>query len=352
MAERFDEYANKEEVDYLTTTIRDVAKLSGVSVATVSRVINKTGYVSTETELKVKEVMERLNYEPNQLARGLTAKKTKTIALIVPDIINPFFPVLSRGVEDVTKIHGFTLILCNSDDSGIKERSYIDVLRKKYVDGIIIASNNLGSKEIVDLKQCNIPLVVLDRAQDIETNCVIRVDNFGGAIEAVQHLLDVGCRKIAHVYGPLEYSTARERLAGYEEVVKKQPWYTPTLLVPGDFTIDGGKKATEELLKKHPDVDGIFSGNDLMAVGVLKQLHNLKINIPEQIAVCGFDGINLTEITQPELTTVAQPIYEAGKIAAENLIARINNTKNGNEVINLPVSLILRDSTRKKVKEK
>ncbi|MEH7522131.1 LacI family DNA-binding transcriptional regulator [Bacillus sp. JJ1503] len=336
----------------MTTTIRDVAKLSGVSVATVSRVINKNGYVSAETEAKVQEVMKRLDYEPNQLARGLTAKKTKTIALIVPDILNPFFPVLSRGVEDVTKLHGFTLILCNSDDSGIKEKSYIDILRKKYVDGMIIASNNLGLKEIKDLEQSNIPLVVLDRAQDIETNCVIRVDNYGGAMQAVQHLLDVGCKKIAHIYGPLEYSTARERLAGYEEVVKKLPWFTPTLLVPGDFTIDGGKKATVELLKIHPDVDGIFSGNDLMSIGVLKQLHNLNIKVPDQIAVCGFDGINLTEITQPELTTVAQPIYEAGKLAAENLIARINNTKKGNEVINLPVSLIVRDSTRKKVQEK
>ncbi|MBU8880431.1 LacI family transcriptional regulator [Bacillus sp. FJAT-29790] len=333
----------------MNVTIKDVAKLAGVSVATVSRVINNKGYVSAETVHKVKDVMKRLKYEPNQVARGLTAKKTKTIALIVPDILNPFFPVLARGVEDVATLHGFTLILCNSDESGIKEKSYIDVLRKKYVDGIIFASNNLSLEDIEGLEKANIPLVVLDRAPNMETNCVIRVDNYSGAIQAVQHLIDVGCKKIAHIYGPLEYNTARERLAGYEDIVKNSPWFTPTLMVPGDFTIDGGKKATEELLRNHPDIDGIFSGNDMMAVGVLKQLHSKNIQVPDQIAVCGFDGINLTEITQPELTTVVQPIYQAGKLAAEKLITRINKQLIENEIINLEVSLVVRDSTRRKV---
>lgn len=332
----------------LGVTIRDVAKLAGVSVATVSRVINQKGYVSQETDVKVKEIMRKLRFEPNQVARGLTAKKTRTIALIVPDILNPFFPALARGVEDIANLHGYTLILCNSDGSGVKEKSYIEILRKKYVDGIIFASNHLTVEDADSLEESKIPLVILDRAPDMETNCIIRVDDYQGAVTAVEHLLDVGCRKIAHIYGPQEFKTARERLAGYENVAKKYPWFSPTLMVPGHFSIDGGRKATIELLTNHPDVDGIFAGNDLMGVGILKQLRKDNIAVPDHIALCGFDGIHLTEITEPELTTIAQPIYQMGELAAEKLIERINYSLPEKEVISLETSLIIRDSTKRK----
>ncbi|MCK9909506.1 substrate-binding domain-containing protein, partial [Microbacteriaceae bacterium K1510] len=140
---------------------------------------------------------------------------------------------------------------------------------------------------------------------------------------AVTHLLQAGCKKIAHIYGPQEYNTAKERLAGYEEVVQQHAWYTPSLLVPGDFRIDSGLRAVQELLAKHPDIDGIFAGNDLMAIGAIKGLHRMGIKVPEDVAVCGFDGIALTEITEPELTTIAQPIYEMGALAARVLIQKI-----------------------------
>lgn len=331
----------------MAATIRDVAKLAGVSVATVSRVMNQKGYVNSETEQKVKKAMKQLQFEPNEMARGLAGKRTRTIALILPDISNPFFPGLARGVEDVAQQNGFTVILCNSDDMGVKERSYIEMLKKKYIDGIIFATNNLFQEDIERMEEAQIPFVVLDRAPITGAGCVIRVNNFGGAKLAVQHLLDIGCQKIAHVYGPQELITARERLAGYEEVAKTHAWYTPSLLIPGDFTIDGGIKAVAELLSKHPDVDGIFAGNDLMAVGVLKGLHRMGISVPDQVAVCGFDGVNLTEITQPELSTIAQPIYQIGELAANRLIERIQLSSNQHENIELDVSLIVRESTKK-----
>ncbi|GED72963.1 LacI family transcriptional regulator [Brevibacillus reuszeri] len=333
----------------MKATIRDVAKLAGVSVATVSRVMNQKGYVNSETEQKVNKAMQQLKFEPNQMARGLAGKRTKTIALILPDISNPFFPGLARGVEDIAQNNGYTVILCNSDDMGVKERSYIEVLKKKYIDGIIFATNNLVREDLERMEEAQIPFVMLDRAPNMESGCVIKVDNFGGAKAAVEHLLNVGCKKIAHVYGPQELTTAKERLAGYEEVAKQQSWYTPTLMIPGDFTIDGGIKAVEALLGKHPDLDGIFAGNDQMAVGVLKGLKRRGISVPGQVAVCGFDGVNLTEITEPELSTIAQPIYQIGELAANKLIERINLSSTHYETVELGVSLIVRESTRKSV---
>ena len=328
-------------------TIKDVAKLAGVSVATVSRVMNKSGYVNKETEQKVAKAIEDLHYEPNSVARGLAGKKTGTIALILPDITNPFFPEMARAVEDVASRHGFTVILCNSDDVGQKEKSYIEVLKRKYVDGIIFASNTLGPEDIEQMKRNKMPLVVLDRAPANEACSVIRSQNRAGAKLAVEHLLEIGCHKIAHIYGPQELVTARHRLLGYEETVRELSWYSPSLMVPGGFKIEGGVQAVEALLARHPDIDGIFAGNDLMAIGALKKLHKLGIKVPQDIAICGFDGIAITEVTEPELTTVAQPIYEMGRLAAETLIRQVETGLAESKVYELEVALMKRASTKK-----
>lgn len=328
-------------------TIRDVAKLAGVSVATVSRVLNKNGYVNKETEQKVTTAIEQLRYEPNAVARGLAGKRTGTIALILPDISNPFFPEMARGVEDVAHKHGYTVILCNSDDQGVKERTYIEILKKKYIDGIIFASNTLEEADMAKMQEHDLPLVMLDRAPNQDSFSVVRAKNYEGAQLAVKHLLEVGCKRIAHIYGPQELITAKERTAGYEDAVKNLPWYSPSLMVPGNFRLEGGVKAIEVLLERHPDVDGIFAGNDLMAVGALKALYRMGKKVPDDVAICGFDGIALTEITQPELTTIAQPIYEMGTLAATVLIEKISATAKANPIHELGVTLIARGSTKR-----
>lgn len=331
----------------LLATIRDVAKLAGVSVATVSRVLNKNGYVNIETEQKVTNAIKQLQYEPNAVARGLAGKQTGTIALILPDISNPFFPEVARGVEDVAHSHGYTVILCNSDDQGSKERSYIEVLKKKYIDGIIFASSTLEDEDITQMRKSNIPLVLLDRAPNKESCSVVRVKNYEGAQLAVQHLLEIGCNRIAHIYGPQDMITARQRLSGYEDAVKSFDWFSPSLMVEGNFRIDGGQQAIETLINRHPDIDGLFAGNDLMAVGAVKALTRLGKKVPEDIAVIGFDGIGLTEIVEPELTTIAQPIYEMGRLAATTLIQKITGERIDNQIRELDVKLIVRDSTNR-----
>lgn len=333
-------------------TIKEVAALAKVSVATVSRVINSSGYVKMDTEEKIREAMKQLRYEPSELARGLAGKSMRTIALILPDITNPFFPELARAVEDTCQENGFTVLLCNSDDREFKERSYIEVLKRRNIDGIIFATNTFGSQEAEQMMEHHIPYVVLDRAPNEASCSVVRSNNYQGAQLAVQHLLDVGCRVIAHIHGPQEIMTARERLNGYVDRVKDKSWFSPTLLVPGGFQIEGGMEAIDALLELHPHVDGIFIGNDLMAVGALKALQRRGIRVPEQIALCGFDGIKITEITEPELSTVVQPIYEMGKLTAQILIQNITGiplleSHSNRQVYELDVTLRVRRSSQR-----
>lgn len=326
------------------STIRDVAKSAGVSAATVSRVLNNKGYVSEEKKEKIEKVIHDMGYEPNQIARGLAKKTSKTLALIVTDITNPFFPELAKGAEKAAYLNGYSFLLGNTKGMDNHNDDYVKLLKNKYIDGVIIASHDIDIEILKE--QENTPMVVLEMDNDIENACTIKVDNYDGAMTATRHLVSIGCRKIAHIYGPQYDSTAKERLEGYKAVIRDTSGLFE-ILVPGDFTINGGAEAAQNLLTQYPDVDGIFAGNDLMAIGVLKKLNQLKIKVPEDIAVCGFDGIFMTQVTNPELTTVEQPIYRMGELAAEKLIFRINHPFYGKESIELKTKLQIRESTRK-----
>lgn len=286
-----------------------------------------------------------MNYKPNQVARGLAGKRTNNIALILPDISNLFFSDLARAVEDVATTYGYTVIIGNSDDQGGKEKQYIETLKQKYIDGFIFASNTFGREDADMLTKLGIPFVCLDRGPDEGNFSIVRSKNREGAIMAVEHLLEVGCRKIAHIYGPQQLITGKERLVGFEQSVQGFDWYTPTLLEPANFRIIEGMKATERLFERHPDIDGIFAGNDLMAIGALKALSRMGIRVGEQVAVCGFDGIQTAEITTPELTTIAQPIYEMGALISRLLIKKIEGTLEEDRLHELDVKLIAREST-------
>lgn len=330
-------------------TIRDVARLANVSVATVSRVINKNSNVSNNTKQRVDKAIKELGYKPNSIAKGLASKKTRTLALILPDISNPFFGELARAVEDSAALKDYTVILCNTENDVMKEKGYIEKMKGRFVDGILFAGHTLQEPEILTLEKEEIPIIVLDRAPGKNLCSVVRSDNRAGARLAIQHLLDIGCKKIAHIYGPQKAATAKERLLGYEDMVGDSSWYTPSLLEPGHFTIKKGMEAVQKLLERHPDIDGIFAGNDLIAIGALKQLKQLKIEVPDQIALIGFDGIELTEITEPEITTIAQPIYTMGSIAVSLLIKKIEGILVANQVYEIDVELLIRGSTVKKI---
>lgn len=324
------------------TTIRDIAKMTNVSVATVSRVLNESGYVNEKTKQKVLAVMKELDYKPNTIARSLNNKKTKTIGLIVPDITNPFFPELARAVEDTAQVYGYTVILCNSDEKVDKEKEYIDVLKQKYIDGIITASNAYQ----LYTQNSDIPVVALDRSRDENVPTVISKNRMGGKL-ATEHLLEIGCKKIAHIAGPPNTKPAIDRCKGYLDLVQEKDWYSTNLIIEGNFDPITSEEETYKLLQELPDIDGIFAGNDLMAVGALKAISRLGKRVPEDIALIGFDNISLSTMTVPELSTIAQPIYDMGAIATRMLIKQIEQKDTEHSFHELDVKLIQRASTKK-----
>ena len=323
------------------TTIRDVAKHAGVSVATISRVLNSNGYVNEETKKRVLRSIDELKYKPNAVARSLFKKQSKTIGLIVPDITNPFFPELARAVEDVTNSEGYTVMLCNSDENSEKELEYLDIFSQKYVDGAIIVSNTLQAKQI---EQLNMPIVVIDRPIHANIPSVV-VKNQEGARVATEHLKDIGCKVIAHIRGPENVINAGLRYRGYLDIVKGATWFHESLVVNGNYAKKTATAVTKQLLLDFPEVDGIFAGNDLMALGAIKAAEQMGRKVPEDLAIIGFDGIDLCEITSPELTTMAQPIYEMGTTAAKKVLSLLEGKRLDQNEHVFEVSLIKRQST-------
>lgn len=322
-------------------TMREVAKLAGVSVATVSRVLNQNGYVNQETEKRVREAIQQLNYKPNEVARSLYKKSSRTIGLIVPDISNPFFPELVRAVEDVMNIYDYTVILCNSDEKGEKEKEYIEILKQRYVDGLILTTNQLTSEELSDI---NVPVVVLDRPLDHTFPSVV-ANNYEGARMATRHLYEQGCRKIAHIQGPLHVVNAVERFQGYQDEMKELGLWDSSLVFTGNYQLKEAKEVTLQALMTKK-IDGIFAGNDVMAAGALKAAQQVGMQVPNDIAIIGYDNIPLAEMTTPELTTISQPIYDMGAIAARLLVKKIEGKPIDRLHHVLPVKLVQRKSTR------
>ncbi|WP_432357566.1 LacI family DNA-binding transcriptional regulator [Sporosarcina sp. UB5] len=322
-------------------SIRDVAKHAGVSVATVSRVLNDKGYVHEDTRKKVESSIAELNYRPNEVARSLFNKQSKTLGLILPDIMNPFFPELARAIEDTATKLGYTVILCNTDENEEKAKRYVDVLLQKYVDGIIIASNTIQEKTIRELP---VPVVCIDReiSKDIPT---IVVDNKKGAQMATRFLKEKGRRKIAHIRGPFDLLNANERCEGYRDVVSGEEWFTESYIVNGNYRMDTATEVALELLQKHPDIDGIFAASDTMAIGAMKAAYEHGLKIPEDISIIGFDGIALAQASIPELTTIEQPLYELGQKAAKMLIKLIKGQTVKQTFYQFDVQLVERDST-------
>jgi LacI family transcriptional regulator len=322
------------------STIKDVAKLAGVSVATVSRVLNKNGYVHEDTLKKVERAIELLDYKPSTVARSLFNKSSRLIGLVVPNILNPFFPEVARAVEDVAYKEGYTVVLCNSDGSLEKEKQYIDVLLRNNVDGFIVATNLQNSVNYMHLE---VPVVAIDRMFN-ERIPTVYADNYAGSKLATELLVAKGCRNLAHIRGPRNVSPANERYEGFLDAVSKAQ--LPYTVIDSEMEGAGNEHAAAELLEKHPDVDGVFGWNDLVAVSVVKAALQRGIRIPDDLQVVGFDGISLTEIMFPALTTVAQPIYKMGRKATKLLIEQIEGKHANKEHHCLSVQIIERDTTK------
>lgn len=311
----------------MTTNLKDIARLAGVSIATVSMILNnKDQNISTSTRENVLRIARENNYIPNAMARSLIVGQTKIIGLIIPDISNPFFPELARGVEDKANVSGYNVIFCNTDDDLEKEEKCLEMLAEKMVDGIIFAHSAKRTGGLESYIRENIPMILIDRDIDIDNvKGKVLVDNLYGAYQGVKHLLEKGYHKIAFITGALTSNTATERLQGYKEALKEcdipiDERYIKT----GHYKSEWGVEATELLLSEGINFDAIFCGNDLIALGVMKTLIGKGFKIPDDVGIVGFDDIWMANMVVPELTSVRQPNYEMGYKAAQMLIEVIS----------------------------
>ncbi|MFO7274322.1 MAG: LacI family DNA-binding transcriptional regulator [Bacillota bacterium] len=331
-------------------TIRDVARRAGVGVATVSRVLNGKGYVKAETRQRVLAAAEELGYVPSQLARGLVRRLSGTVGLVVPDITNPFFPLITRGVEDAASEAGYTVFLCNADNDPELEAQDVRKLRERRVDGVIFVGTS-ERRELVDqLLADDIPVVVMDRQVNHTEVDMVLVDNLAGARAAVRHLMELGHRRIAHAAGPPSTRTGQDRCQGYRQALEEAGIpYDPACVVWGDFTFESGIRAGQVLLGRSPQPTAVFAGNDLIALGVIRAAEEAGLSVPDDLSVVGFDDIQMAALVCPGLTTVRQPAREMGRLAMTMLLERIRGefTGPGRRQVFQP-ELIVRGTTRRR----
>jgi DNA-binding LacI/PurR family transcriptional regulator len=328
-------------------TMKDVARFAGVSISTVSHVLNKTRRVEEETKKKVLSAIKELGYRPNIVARSLRKKSTNTIGLIVSNIANLFYPEVVRGVEDILLKYNYNLILCNSDEDINKEREYIEVLYSKQVDGIIITPSKSTEtrKNLEIFISQNIPVILVDRRiAGIETDVVL-ADNISGTYSATEYLISLGHRRIGIITGPLDTTTGKERLEGYLNALNKNKIEVDYKLIrEGDFKREGGYQKGKELLELENPPTAIISSNNLMTLGLIYAISEKGLKIPQDISVISFDDMEWFKYFSPPLTAIYQPSYELGKSAGALLIEKLKRRRKKPKEIVLPTKLIIRES--------
>ncbi|MFN8472597.1 MAG: LacI family DNA-binding transcriptional regulator [Anaerolineae bacterium] len=328
-------------------TIRDVAKRAGVSPITVSRVVNNFDYVSEENRRRVHEAIAELGYVPNTVARSLRSKRTNTLALVLTDVANPFFTTVARGVEDTASKAGYTVILCNTDESEVEQQKYLDVLIQKQVDGILLVPATSAPDAVRFIEKYSTPLVILDRRIAGAKADIVRCDSELGAYHLTKLLIELGHRRIAMLSGPRGVSTAEDRVTGYRRALNEAGIRVEAKRIShGPFSRIAGYEMTQRAMAVLPRPTAIFAGHNFMGIGAAQALHEMKLRVPEDVAVVCFDDLPLDFLTVPFFTMAAQPAYEMGKKATELLLARL--AKEGphqpQEVV-LPTEIVVRRSS-------
>lgn len=309
-------------------TIKEVAKKARVSVGTVSNVLSGSVPVSHGLKTRVLAAIQALDYHPDHVARSLKTKATKTLGMVISDITNPFFPQMVRGAEDAAWKRGFLLITFNTDDRIERERQVLTVLRARRADGLLIvhAGDSADVSHIQASLNAGIEVVCVDRIPtgiDVDT---VSVNNTDGARDAVAHLIEVGHRRIGILIGPPALDISRQRLRGYELALEASGIpVDPRLILRGDFREESGRQLTLEMLSKPGRPSALFAGNAMMAVGALRAIAEVGLECPDDIALATFDEIPFSNVLRPQVTGVAQPVYQMGYQAAELLIDKLEH---------------------------
>lgn len=306
------------------STIKDVARQAGVSITTVSHVINETRFVSEKLTQKVYDAMDDLNYRPNIIARSLRSGRTKTIGLVIPDISNPYFADFSRRIEDKGYEHGYNVILCNTDENLAKEERYVDGLISKQVDGLIFFSSGVNKSFKDNPNKGDIPIVVTDRESEGIASDVVLIDNYQGGYEATRYLISIGHRRIACISGPSMIRPSAQRVDGYLKALDEAGIpFDDALLRMGDLRYYGGEEQMKIIMKLPEPPTAVFACNDMMALGAIRTIREAGCSVPDDYSIVGFDNTPLSKYVTPQLTTISQPVKEMADLAVELLIEKI-----------------------------
>jgi LacI family transcriptional regulator len=327
------------------STIVDIARAAGVSVQTVSAVINDKAGISEATRARIRQVIKEFDYQPNQLASSLRSKRTRTIGILVPSITNPYWPEMVRGAEDVAHREGYVVFLCNTDGDQTKLDTYIRALRRQRVAGLFFTGGGeIAIAEIAALVAGGVHLALNESRSRHEKVVTVHVDDHRAGYDATEHLLDLGHRRIG-VIAPLDTAGAGRR-AGYRTALGE--WgisVDPELMIPAAFDMESGQSGARRLLALATSPTAIVAGNDMIAIGVISTLKQQGKRVPEDVAVIGVDNIPMAALYDPPLTTIAQPLYEMGASAMQAILDRVRNPALPGVALTFATPLIVRRST-------
>ena len=330
-------------------TMKDIAKLAGVSTSTVSHVINKTRFVSEEISERVNNAAKELNYyAPSALARSLKVNRTKTIGMLVTSSTNPFFGEVVKGVERSCYHEGYSLILCNTEGDNERMRESINTLLQKRVDGLILMCSSLEGERIdVFERYPDIPVVVMDWGPMLFTSDKIQDNSLRGGYLAAKYLIDCGHKEVGCITGPLIKHQAQMRYEGYKRaMLEAELEFNANWIVESDFECEGGYQAFKKMVERGPLPSSIFVSNDMMAMGVINAANELGIQIPEQLSIIGYDDIHIAKFMSPSLTTIHQPKYRLGQAAVETLLRKLDDKSDEAQVVQLEPTLVERNSVK------
>jgi DNA-binding LacI/PurR family transcriptional regulator len=326
-------------------TVADVAKRAGVSVSTAARVLSGNGYAADSTRRQVLDAAKELGYVPNQVARSLRTRKTRMIGLLIGDVENSFYSSIAKHVESVTKEAGYHVVLCNSDDDAESEREHLTLLESMRVDGLIVTPTKKNRRHLARVMH-DVPIVQVDRqVEGLGADAVV-VDNEGGAFSAVSHLIDAGHSRIAILTGELDVATASQRLAGYRRALSEHGIsIQESLIKSGSFHREHAIEDATELIRASPAPTAIFAANNILAEGTLMALEQQGLRVPGDVSVVGFDDVQWMSMVDPPLTTVRQPLADMARTAAELILRRLREGRDGRpSTVVFETELVVRDS--------
>lgn len=329
-------------------TIYDVAREANVSMATVSRVVNGNPNVKPATRKKVLEVIERLGYRPNAVARGLASKKTTTVGVIIPDISSSYFSKLARGIEDIATMYNYNIILSNSDQNKDKEFDLLNNMLGKQVDGIIFMSGNITDEHIEEFNKSSVPIVLAGSVEESGKIPSVNIDYEKAAYDATTYFIEKGHKKIAYVFGPLhEPINGRIKMNGYKKALSEAGIeYNEAFVAEGDYTYESGIEVAEKLLELEDKPTAICVATDEMAVGVVHGLQDKGYSIPDDFEIITANNTRLAIMVRPQLSSIVQPLYDIGAVAMRLLTKYMNKEEVTEHVVILPHRFEFRNSTK------